>query len=61
MDEEILEILFESMWITKWKDNQTWKPDLTVREAHKVCEEVIKNLNRSGYEIKPINDEKEQI
>lgn len=53
--DDILDILFESMWVTRWKDNQVWQPNLSVSEAHEVCKEVINNLEKAGYEIKPIN------
>lgn len=52
MEEKIKDALMEAIWITRWnKDKTALKAVLKVKEANKMCKNILKQLDKAGFVI----------
>ena len=52
MEEEIENALMEAIWIMRWTDNnEALHSVLEVEEAEKMVQDIVKELDKAGYEI----------
>jgi len=50
--EEIESALMEGVWLMRWnKEKTSMSAVLQAVEAHKICSEVIEELDKAGYKI----------
>ncbi|MDA3892275.1 MAG: hypothetical protein PF517_11485 [Salinivirgaceae bacterium] len=51
-NEDIHLALLEAIWIMRWNKTETaLSAVLEVEEAHKMCEDIIVELDKAGYKI----------
>ena len=55
--DKIVLALLEAIWIMRWNDTKTaMTAALTVKEANKITNDIVKELNKAGFEIVKKNE-----